>query len=75
MRVETQKVTAHLPKDLLAEVQAMTGAGVTETLRMALEKMAEQRRKDKVYEGLMSMRGAHNFSLDLNELRKDRDEA
>ena len=69
----TQKITATLPKELLKSVQAMTGLGITETLKEALEQYA----RDKAYENVQKLRGkgADYFKdFDLNELRKDRDE-
>jgi hypothetical protein len=35
--MENQKITAHLPKDLLRSAQRATGKGITETLREGLE--------------------------------------
>lgn len=70
MLQQTQKVTAALPRELLRSVQAMTGLGITETLKEALEQYARK----KVYDDLLKLRGKVKFTLDLNELRKDRDE-
>lgn len=67
---ETQKITAHVPKELLKMAQKYTGEGITETVKKALEHLARK----EVYEGLMEMRGKVKFSIDLNELRKDKDE-
>lgn len=58
---QTQKVTAHLPVKLLYEAQASTGKRLTKTLKIALEQ-------------LRSLKGKIDFSIDVNELRKDRDE-
>lgn len=63
----TQKVTAHIPVDLLQEAQSITGKGITETLKIALNHLARL----NAYEDLRKMRGKINFSLDLEELRKD----
>jgi len=68
--IETQKITAHLPKADLKMAQEVSGAGITETLKAALKEYALK----KVYRDFLSLRGTHKFSLDLNELRKDRDE-
>ena len=70
MHTLTQKITAHLPKHLLHEAQAITGKGITETLKAGLEELA----KKKAYENLLKLKGAYHFSIDLNELRKDRNE-
>jgi hypothetical protein len=68
--IPTRKITAHLPVDLLEAAQKITGAGITETVRLALEEM----RRRQVYESFKKLRGTYRFNLDLNELRKDRDE-
>lgn len=66
---EMRKITAFLPAELLAEAQAKTGVGVTETLRRGLEEML---RRD-AYRQLRALRGKVNFDdFDLAELRKDR---
>ncbi len=70
MLQQTQKITATLPRELLHNVQAMTGLGITETLKEALEQYA----RAKAYENLLALRGKVQFSIDLDELRKDKDE-
>lgn len=66
----TQKVTAHLPVKLLQEAQEVTGKGLTETLKIALIQLSQAH----AYEQLRQMRGKIDFSLDVNELRKDNQE-
>jgi hypothetical protein len=66
----TQKITAHIPAELLREAQAATGKGITETLKIALTQLA----RAHVYDDLRKMRGKIKFSMNLVELRKDRDE-
>lgn len=68
MHEQTQKVTAHIPVNLLHEAQAVTGKGITETLKIALTQLA----RAHVYEDLRTMRGKVKFSIDLEELRKDK---
>lgn len=68
LQEQTQKITAHIPIVLLHEAQSVTGKGITETLKIALIQLA----RANVYEDLRSMRGKVKFSIDLNELRKDR---
>ena len=70
MQQETQKITAILPKKLLQSAMQASGLGINETIKAALEKSARM----EAYKGLMEMRGKFEFDLDLNELRKDRDE-
>lgn len=65
---QTQKVTAHIPIHLLQEAQAATGKGITETLKIALSQLAHA----SAYEELRKMRGKVKFSIDLEDLRKDR---
>lgn len=64
----TQKVTAHLPIKLLHEAQEVTGKGLTETLKIALEQLS----RTHAYEGLRKMRGKITFTIDPNDLRKDK---
>ncbi len=66
----TRKITAHLPITLLEDAQHLTGAGVTETLRQALEHLA----RGRVYTELKNLRGSYRSSLNLKELRKDKGE-
>lgn len=65
---ETQKVTAHLPKDLLRRARAATGKGTTETLRQALDLLTAQEASRQ----LLEMRGKVHLEIDLGELRRDR---
>ncbi len=65
---QMQKVTAHIPVNLLQEAQSVTGKGITETLKIALGQLA----RAHAYEELRNMRGKVNFSIDVKELRKDR---
>lgn len=65
-----QKVTVELPSDLLQQAQEETGDGVTATVKAGLRVLAARRAQKE----LLKWRGRYIFSLDLNELRKDRDE-
>lgn len=64
----TQKITAHIPVDLLHEAQAVTGKGITETLKVALSQLA----RAHAYDDLREMRSKIKFSIDLKELRRDK---
>jgi hypothetical protein len=64
-----RKITAFVPAELLDAVQGYTGAGVTETLRIALESLARQ----QFYARMREMRGKMKFDDGLDELRKDRE--
>jgi hypothetical protein len=69
MTVAMKKITAFVPVKALAGAQAQTGAGVSETLRIALEKVA----REGFYQRLQELRGKMDFSgFDLDELREDK---
>ena len=71
MDIETQKITAHIPVNLLHNAQEATGKGITETVKAGLEMVA----RAKAYENLLKLRGKISFEgFDLDELRKDKDE-
>ena len=63
-----RKITANLPAELLAQAQAATGKGVTETLREALQMVAMAR----AYRELRALRGKVHLKVDLDKLREDR---
>ncbi len=67
--LETQKITAHIPIGLLKSAQAATGENITETIKIGLEKIAQQH----ACEQLLKLRGKVKLSIDLKELRKDRE--
>jgi len=64
-----RKITVHVRADLLDKAQKAARAGVSETVRKGLELLAAS----DAYDGLLKMRGKVKFSIDLNELRQDRD--
>jgi hypothetical protein len=66
---EMRKITAFVPAQTLAAAQAYTGEGVTETLRIALEKLA----RASFYERFRALRGKVKFDIDLDTLREDRE--
>lgn len=63
-----RKITVEVPDDLLKQAQKAADAGVTDTVREALELLARR----KAYRQLEKLRGTFRFSLDLDELRRDR---
>ncbi len=65
--MQTQKITAHIPVELLKSAQEVTHKGVTETLREALALLA----RSKGYEKFLSGYGKVKLSIDLEALRKD----
>lgn len=67
---QNQKITACLPKELLHDAQAFTGLGITETLKAGLVQLVVS----KAYEDIRQFRGKVKVSVNLDELRKDRNE-
>lgn len=63
-----QKVTVHLPKDLLRRAQESTGEGLTATVRRGLELLAAAEAQRR----LLALRGKVKFSINLDTLREDR---
>jgi hypothetical protein len=66
---EMRKITAFVPAGTLAAAQSRTGEGVTETVRVALEKLA----REGFYERLRALRGKVKFDVSLDALREDRE--
>jgi hypothetical protein len=66
---DLRKITVCVPADVLAMAQAYTGAGVTETVRAALKKLASVQAQQE----LLKLRGKVKFSLTSDELREDRE--
>lgn len=64
-----QKVTVMLPKDLVEQAVAASGEGLTPTIRKGLEAMAA----GAAYDRLRQYRGQYKASINLAELREDRD--
>ncbi|HEY5608288.1 MAG TPA: hypothetical protein VIM38_08105 [Alphaproteobacteria bacterium] len=52
----------------MAKAQRATGKGVTETIKLGLERLTAARAAEE----LRSMRGKVRLSIDLSELRRDR---
>ncbi|MBV8593576.1 MAG: hypothetical protein JOZ27_04645 [Caulobacteraceae bacterium] len=63
-----RKITAWLPARLVADAQACTGEGVTETLKQALEKLALA----KVYDDVLALEGKVFINFDNEASRDDR---
>jgi hypothetical protein len=66
---DMRKITAFVPTELLETAQAFTGEGVSETLRIALERLARAEWCDQ----MLALRGQVQIEVDLVELRKDRE--
>ena len=63
---EMRKITVDVPADDLAAAQEFTGAGVTETVRAGLKRLASIRAQQQ----LKALRGKIRFGVDLMALRK-----
>ena len=66
---DMRKITVEVPGGVLESAQAFTGEGVTETVRAALKKLASMQAQRE----LLKLRGTFKFSIDLGELREDRE--
>ena len=64
-----RKITVSVPTDLLERAQKATGEGISATVRKGLELVMTK----WAYEHLRMMRGKLKLSIDLDELRKDRE--
>jgi hypothetical protein len=63
-----KKITTLIPSDLLQKAQKITGEGITQTIKTALELLA----KREVYRQVRTLKGTYKFKLDLKKLRLDR---
>lgn len=63
-----RKITVEVPSDLLERAQSFTGEGVTETVRTGLKKLDAERAQRE----FRQLRGTYKFSINLDELREDR---
>ena len=63
-----RKITVSVPQDLLVSAQKETGAGVTETVREGLKKLASLRAQRE----LLALRGKVKFSMTWEEMKQDR---
>ena len=66
---EMKKVTVHVPARLLASVQSGTGEGVSETIRLALQKLEHE----QFYKGMLALRGKLKLDIDIDASREDRE--
>lgn len=67
-RGQQQKITAHIPHHLLRAAQDITGAGITETIRIGLENLTRK----QTFEDILSLHGGYQSELDVSTLREDR---
>ena len=65
---QQRKITVSVPEDLLVSAQKETGAGVTETVREGLKKLASLGAQRE----LLALRGKVKFSMTWEEMKEDR---
>lgn len=63
-----RKITVQVPERDLEMAREFTGQGVTETVRVGLQKLAQARAQQE----FRKLRGTFKFTIDLDELRQDR---
>ena len=63
----TEKITVHVPSDLLRKARTSTGRGITETVWQGLRLVAAA----EAYRSLRALRGKVAVSIDLKALRED----
>ena len=65
----TQRITVHVPADLLERARRSTGQGITATVREGLQLVAAA----EAYRQMRALRGRVQVPVDLEKLREDRD--
>ncbi len=66
---KVRKISALVPARALASTQAYTGQSATETVRLALERLAHEAWSRR----LLDLRGKSHLDIDLSESREDRE--
>lgn len=64
----TRKITIEVPTELLQKAQRATKAGITETVREGLKRLAAS----EAYARALALKGKVRFSLTAEELKDDR---
>lgn len=62
-----QKITVHVPQNLLESAIKATHKNITETVTAGLENIVQK----KAYEDFRKLKGKVNFSINFDELRND----
>lgn len=65
--MKVKKLTIEVPEDLLERATAVSGQGITPTIRRGLELVAAS----GAYARLRDLKGKVKFSIKLSELRED----
>ena len=66
---DAKKITVEVPASLLREAQAVSGEGISETVRRGLQLLAASR----AYAKARALRGKVKFEKSAAELREDRE--
>jgi hypothetical protein len=66
---QLRKITVEVSNNDLERARAYPGAGVTETVRAALKKLASAQAQRELHK----LRGTFKSTIDLDELREDRE--
>lgn len=66
---QLRKITVEVPAGDLERAQEFTGAGVTETVRAALRKLASIRAQQQ----LLDLQGKVKFEMTIEEMKYDRE--
>ena len=66
--MNTRRVTANLPADLLEKAMEVTGEGITETLVEGLEQLRRRRFSEKA----LALRGKLHLNIDIEKSRARR---
>ncbi len=69
MKLAEQKITVFVDRDLLARAQKASKAGISDTVRKGLELLSAK----QAFAELRKLRGKLKVSIDLDELREDRE--
>ncbi len=64
-----RKITAFLPADLLASAQSYTGEGITETIRIALDRLRHAEWSKRA----LALQGKVKIEIDLGASGRDRE--
>ncbi len=67
MATKLKKITLEVPDDVLRRATAVTGQGITPTIRKGLELVAAS----GAYAQLRSLKGKIKFNVKLSELREE----
>ena len=66
---ELRKITVQVPEALLEKAQAYTGEGVTQTVTVALKRLASVQAQQEA----LKLRGKVKFSVSYDEIKRERE--